>query len=76
MRYRLYKTSLPSHGAGGYYARGIRRNSQWGKGVRLSLGGYGWSRLWWRPHYRRYRGVAVHIGVGPVTLSFLTDVLG
>ncbi len=76
MRYRLYNTSLPTHGAGGYYALEVARDSQWGKGVRLSLGGYGWKRRWWRAHYTRYRGIAVHIGVGPITVSFLTGILG
>ncbi len=74
MRYRYFDTSLPTHGKGPLYAYGIARGSRLGKGVRISIGGYGWDRPWWKPHYTRYRGIAVHLGMGPITVSFLSGI--
>ena len=75
MRYRYLNTSLPTHGAGAFYAYGVYDRNQWGKGVRVSIGGYGWRRAWWKPHYQLYRRVAVHFGVGPVMVSVLFGAL-
>ena len=67
---RYFNTCLHGHGKGAYHGWALRR-SYWGKGVRLSIGGYGWDREWWRPHYQRYRRNATHVGIGPVCVSFL-----
>ncbi len=73
---RFYRGHLPTHGKGAYYSWALRRGNMWSRGVRVSIGGYGWDRDWWKPHYQRYRRIAVHMGVGPVCVSFLTGGLG
>ena len=71
-RIALRNESLPTHGQGGYYGWSVRRGS-WGKGVRLSVGGYGWRRSWYRWHWTRYPHTATHFGIGPVTFSIIAD---
>lgn len=72
---RFFNESLPSHGSGStpYYAIFLSFNGQRfsKRGIRLSLGGYGWARAWWRPHFSRWSAVATHFGIGPVCLSLV-----
>jgi len=64
----IINESLPEHGAGPLYA--IKLGRRWGRGVRLSFGGYGWKLPRYRPHFKRYKGVA-HIGIGPVCVTVI-----
>ena len=67
---RLRRQHLPSHGQGPLYSWSLRRGS-WGNGVRISIGGYGWRRKWYQPHWTRYPYTATHFGVGPITVSLV-----
>jgi len=63
---RIYiaNETLKSHGSGPYYGLRLWR-------FRFSLGGYGWSTPFWKPHYTRYYRTAIHAGVGPTCLTIL-----
>lgn len=57
--------SLKEHGAGPYYAILIAKR------VRFSIGGYGWLRKWYKPHFKKYRFIATHLGIGPFCITFI-----
>jgi len=56
--------TLKSHGSGPYYGLRIWR-------FRFSLGGFGWCRPIWKPHFTEYNGRAIHTGIGPTCLTVL-----
>jgi len=62
---KLFKNeSLKSHGNGPLYAYRIGK-------IRLSIGGYGWRRKWYRITILRYHRIATHLQLGPACLTFL-----
>ncbi len=71
---KIVLNSYPTHGSGGLYSVFLaftppHAGRPYGRGIRLSLGGYGWKRAPFRPHWVRYCGTATHFGIGPVCLS-------
>lgn len=71
-RFRVFNTSLPSHGAGALHSYFLSFNgSRWGKGIRVSKGGYTLHNRWHRLFFIRYSGTATHLGWGPFCLSLV-----
>ena len=74
MTWQIYSDHMLSHGAGPLrsWVLSFDGNRYFPKrAIRLSIGGYGSERPWWRPHFKRYRGTATHFGFGSWSISLV-----
>jgi len=65
---KFFITSIPTHGSGAYYSVSLL-TARYGKGIRISVGGYGWAHK--GLSCTHYPSIATHISLFFFTVSFL-----